>query len=135
MLIGNRDGSEIHALYATGKHDEVARSYYFNSWMGGGQQTSDRLLTLLSDLDVGKQEDPRFDRGLDFVQPDDRALFRFERRGKFDFEVLKRLFGELPRGVSDSSARLTSAWCTHQHSSEEATALDHMKHHHTTGAG
>lgn len=105
MLIGNRDCGEIHALYASGKHDDVARSFYFNSWMGGGQATSDRLLTLLSDLDVGKQEDPRFDRGLDFVQPDDRALFRFERRGQFDFEVLKRLFGDLPRGVSDSSVR------------------------------
>lgn len=103
MLIGNRDCGEIHALYAAGKHDEVARSFYFNSWMGGGQPTSDRLLTLLRDLDVGKQEDPRFDRGLDFVQPDDRALFRFERRGQFDFEVLKRLFGDLPRGLSDSS--------------------------------
>lgn len=105
MLIGNRDCNEIHALYAAGSHDEVTRSYYFNSWMGGGQPTSDRLLTLLSDLDVGKQEDPRFDRGLDFVQPDDRGLFRFERRGQFDFEMLKRLFGELPRGVSDSSVR------------------------------
>jgi len=105
MLIGNRDCDEIHALYAAGKHGEVARSYYFNSWMGGGQQTSDRLLTLLSDLDVGKQEDPRFDRGLDFVQPDDRALFRFERRGQFDFDVLKRLFGDLPRGLSDASVR------------------------------
>ncbi|GJI98143.1 protein kinase [Duganella caerulea] len=103
MLIGNRDCAEIHALYAAGKHDEVARSFYFNSWMGGGQASSDRLLTLLRDLDVGKQEDPRFDRGLDFVQPDDRALFRFERRGQFDFEVLKRLFGELPRGLPDSS--------------------------------
>lgn len=105
MLIGNRDCGEIHALYMAGKHDEVARSYYFNSWMGGGQPTSDRLLTLLGELDVGKQEDPRFDRGLDFVQPDDRALFRFERRGQFDFEVLKRLFGDLPRGGSDVSVR------------------------------
>lgn len=105
MLIGNRDCSEIHALYAAGKHDEVARSFYFNSWMGGGQPTSDRLLTLLSALDVGKQEDPRFDRGLDFVQPDDRALFRFEWRGQFDFEVLKRLFGDLPRGLANASVR------------------------------
>lgn len=105
MLIGNRDCGQIHALYSAGKHDEVARSYYFNSWMGGGQPTSDRLLTLLSDLDVGKQEDPRFDRGLDFVQPDDRALFRFERRGQFDFDVLQRLFGDLPRGVGDVSVR------------------------------
>jgi serine/threonine protein kinase len=105
MLISNRDCSEIHALYEAGRHAEVARSYYFNSWMGGGEPTSDRLLTLLSDLDVGKQEEPRFDRGLDFVQPDDRALFRFERRGRFDFQVLKRLFEELPRGVSDSTLR------------------------------
>lgn len=105
MLIGNRDCGEIHALYMAGKHDEVARSYYFNSWMGGGQPTSDRLLTLLGELDVGKQEDPRFDRGLDFVQPDDRALFRFEQRGQFDFEVLKRLFGDLPRGWADVSVR------------------------------
>lgn len=102
MLISNRDCGEIHELYAAGKHDVVARSYYFNSWVGGGQPTSDRLLTLLKDLDVGQQEDPRFDRGLDFTLPDDRALFRFERRGQFDFEVLKRLFNELPRGVSDS---------------------------------
>ncbi|ATQ74196.1 protein kinase [Massilia violaceinigra] len=105
MLIGNRDCAEIHALYAAGKHDDVARSFYFNSWMGAEQPTSDRLLTLLSDLDVGKQEDPRFDRGLDFVQPDDRALFRFERRRQFDFEILKRLFADLPRGLSDSSVR------------------------------
>ncbi|MDR2838285.1 MAG: hypothetical protein LBV49_06900, partial [Azonexus sp.] len=105
MLIGNRDCAEIHALYASGKPDEVARSYYFNSWMGGGKPTSDRLLTLLSELDIGKQEDPRFDRALDFVQPDDRALFRFERRGQSDFNVLKRLFDELPRGASLMSAR------------------------------
>lgn len=106
MLIGNRDCGEIHALYAAGQHDEVARSYYFNSWMGGGKPNADRLIKQLTELDVGRQEDPRFDRGLDFVQPDDRALFRFERRGQFDFEVLKRLFGELPRGVSDSPIRL-----------------------------
>jgi serine/threonine protein kinase len=103
MLIGNRDCDEIHALYAGGHHDEIARSYYFNSWMGGGQINTDRLISLLAEMDVGRQEDPRFDRGLDFVQPDDRALFRFERRGQFDFEVLKRLFDELPRNVSDSS--------------------------------
>ena len=103
MLIGNRDCAEIHAVYAAGRYEEVAKSYYFNSWMGGGRPTSDRLLALLGELDVGRQEDPRFDRGLDFVQPDDRALFRFERRGRFDFEVFKRLFAELPRGVSEST--------------------------------
>lgn len=122
MLIGNRDCGEIHALYMAGKHDEVARSYYFNSWMGSGQPTADRLLTLLGELDVGKQEDPRFDRGLDFVQPDDRALFRFERRGQFDFEVLKRLFGDLPRGGSDVSVRQRA--CKHR----EYVAMARRKH-------
>lgn len=105
MLIGNRDCAEIHALYAAGKHTEVARSYFFNSWMGGDSPNADRLINQLRDLDVGRLEDPRFDRGLDFVQPDDRALFRFERRSDYDFEVLKRLFDELPRGVSEATVR------------------------------
>ncbi|KPD17346.1 hypothetical protein ADM96_19465 [Burkholderia sp. ST111] len=105
MLIGNRDCAEMHALYAEGRHADVARSYYFNSWMGGDQANADRLINQLRELDVGRLEDPRFDRGLDFVQPDDRALFRFERRSTYDFEVLKRLFAELPRGVSESTVR------------------------------
>lgn len=105
MLIGNRDCAEIHQLYAAGRHGEIARSYYFNSWLGGGEPNGDRLVSLLAEVDVGRQEDPRFDRGLDFVQPDDRALFRFEQRGNFDYEVLKRLFGDLPRGVTEVSVR------------------------------
>lgn len=103
MLISNRDCAGIHALYAAGDHDAIMRGYYFNSWLGGGEPTADRLLTLLAEVDVGQKEDPRFDRGLDFVQPDDRLLFRFERRGSFGFEVLKRLFDALPRGVAESS--------------------------------
>lgn len=106
MLIGNRDCAEMHALYATGKHAEVARSYYFNSWMGGDEPNADRLINQLRELDVGRLEDPRFDRGLDFVQPDDRALFRFERRSGYDFDVLRRLFSELPRGVSETTVHL-----------------------------
>jgi serine/threonine protein kinase len=105
MLIGNRDCAEMHALYASGQHGDIARSYYFNSWLGGGQPNGDRLVSLLAEVDVGRQEDPRFDRSLDFVQPDDRALFRFERRSNFDQEVLKRLFEDLPRGVSGASVR------------------------------
>ncbi len=105
MLIGNRDCEEIHQLYAAGRHNEIARSYYFNSWLGVGESNGDRLVTLLAEVDVGRQEDPRFDRGLDFVQPDDRALFRFEQRGNFDYEVLKRLFADLPRGVTAVSVR------------------------------
>jgi len=103
MLTGNRDCKEIHELYANGGRLDIADSFYFNSWMGGGGATADRLLALLAEIDVGRQENPRFDRGLDFVQPDDRALFRFERRGSFDYDVIQRLFSDLPRSVSDMS--------------------------------
>ena len=122
MLIGNRDCGEIHALYASGKQTEIARSYYFNSWLGGGQPNADRLIALLAEVDVGGLEDPRFDRGLDFVQPDDRALFRFERRGRFDYEVLKWLFNELPRGVSDASVSQRA------HAHRDYVAMARRKH-------
>lgn len=103
MLTGNRGCSEIHALYEGGHHNDIANSFYFNSWHGAARPNADRLISLLADVDVGAQEDPRFDRGLDFVQPDDRSLFRFEHRGQFDFEVLQRLFEDLPRTTSDAS--------------------------------
>lgn len=99
-LVSNRDCDEIHALYANGKREEIASSYYFNSWMGGGSATADRLLTLLADVDIGLAEDPRFDRGLDFLSPDDRGLFRFEQRSGFDHEVMRSLFESLPRDFS-----------------------------------
>lgn len=99
MLISNRDCADIHALYAQSDRNAIVRAFYFNSWLGAGYPTADRLISLLADVDVGRQEDPRFDRGLDFVQPDDRMLFRFERRPGFDFKVLQALFEELPRGA------------------------------------
>jgi serine/threonine protein kinase len=99
MLISNRDCADMHVLYAKPDRDAVVRGFYFNSWLGGGLANADRLISLLAEVDVGKQEDPRFDRGLDFVQPDDRMLFRFERREGFDFKVLQSLFEDLPRGA------------------------------------
>ena len=77
MLTSNRDCAEIHGLYAAGDHAAVAGGYYFNSWMGGDQPNSDRLIKQLCELDVGQLEDPRSDRGLDFLQPDDRAFVPF----------------------------------------------------------
>ena len=99
MLISNRDCADIHAIYAQSDRNAIVRGFYFNSWLGGGHLSADRLISLLAEVDVGRQEDPRFDRGLDFVQPDDRMLFRFERRPGFDFKVLQALFEELPRGA------------------------------------
>lgn len=101
MLVGTRDCNQIHQLYSAGRREEIAQAFYFNAWMGGGQPSSDRLIRLLADLDVGATPDPRLDRSLDFVSPTtDRRLFEVEHRGTYDQEVLRRLFDDLPRDFS-----------------------------------
>lgn len=98
MLTGTRTCAQIHALYDAGRRDEIIQSFYFNSWMGGDVETSDRLLTLLKDVDVGAATDPRLDRALDFVSPaEDRSLFGFEQRARCDRDILRRMFDDLPR--------------------------------------
>lgn len=82
---------------ARGDREAIARSYYFNSWMRGGDSLADRLLALLTKVDGGIAEDPRFDRSLDFATPDERGLFRFERRSSYDRDVMARTFADLPR--------------------------------------
>lgn len=101
MLVGTHDCDGIHELYRTGQRDEIVQGYYFNSWRGGDLPNADRLLALLSEIDVAEADDPRLDRALDFVSPtEDRTLFRFERRGNYDREILRSLYDELPRDVS-----------------------------------
>ena len=100
-LVGTRDCDEIHELYRTGQRNEIIQGFYFNSWRGGDAPNADRLLTLLSEVDVADADDPRLDRALDFVSPtEDRTLFRFEQRGNYDREILRSLYDELPRDVS-----------------------------------
>ena len=97
-IAGTRNCDEIHQLYRDGNRDAIAQGLYFNSWMGGDHGTSDRLLTLLKDVDIGLASDPTLDRALDFVSPDtDRGLFRLDGRGDYDGAVLKSLFDSLPR--------------------------------------
>jgi len=99
--VGTRDCDEIHELYRKGQRDEIVQGFYFNSWKGGDAPNADRLLTLLSEVDVAEADDPRLDRALDFVSPtEDRTLFRFERRGHYDRDILRSLYDELPRDVS-----------------------------------
>jgi hypothetical protein len=101
MLVGTRNCAEIHQLYAAGRRHEIAQAYYFNSWMGGDAETADRLLSLLRDVDPGHATDPRLDRGLGFVGPEqERGLFGFGDRGGYDREILQRLFEDLPVAVS-----------------------------------
>lgn len=100
-LVGTRDCDEIHELYRKGQRDEIVQGFYFNSWKGGDAPNADRLLTLLSEVDVAEADDSRLDRALDFVSPtEDRTLFRFERRGHYDRDILRSLYDELPRDVS-----------------------------------
>lgn len=100
-LVGTRDCDEIHELYRTGERNEIIRGFYFNSWKGDDTPNADRLLALLSEVDVAEADDPRLDRTLDFVSPtEDRTLFRFEQRGNYDREILRSLYDELPRDVS-----------------------------------
>jgi hypothetical protein len=100
-LVGTKDCDEIHELYQSGQRDEIVQGFYFNSWKGGDAPNADRLLTLLGEVDVAGGDDPRLDRLLDFVSPDeDHSLFRFDRRGNYDQDVLRRLYEQLPRDFS-----------------------------------
>lgn len=100
-LVGTRDCDEIHELYRRGRRNEIIQGFYFNSWRGGDEPSADRLLALLSEVDVANADDPRLDRALDFVSPvEDRTLFRFEQRGHYDREILRSLYDELPRDVA-----------------------------------
>ena len=90
-LVGTRDCDEIHELYRTGQRNEIIQGFYFNSWRGGDAPNADRLLTLLSEVDVADADDPRLDRALDFVSPsEDRTLFRFEPVSYTHLDVYKR---------------------------------------------
>ena len=90
MLVGIRDCDEIHALYASGKAEEIVNSFYFNSWMGGDTSTGDRLLALLREVDISASTSPRLDRQLDYISPAvDRALMTFEQRGTYDRDILE----------------------------------------------
>jgi hypothetical protein len=110
MLVGTRDCDEIHALYASGARDEIAASFYFNSWLGGGAPSADRLLAELSEIDVGRATDPRLDRAIGFVSPEtDGSLMRFEARRGYDRELLRALFDDLPRDDTGRSNENSTA--------------------------
>jgi len=105
MLVGTRDCTDIHSLYGNGERTAIAEAFYFNSWMGGGDDSADRLLSMLQEVDVGVATDPKLDRAFDFVSPsDDASLFRLTDRGTYDREVLRRLFDGLPREFRSKSA-------------------------------
>ncbi|MFJ7210735.1 protein kinase [Amycolatopsis sp. NPDC098790] len=107
MLTSGRDCTQIHRLYARDQADEILAGFYFTSW-AGRSGTADRLLALLSEVDVVRGTDPALDRKLDFVGPDGgRALMTIDQRGNHDEKMLAQLARQLPRDPKLGAAAVT----------------------------
>lgn len=112
MLVGTRDCDGIHLLYQNGGEENQNRildGFYFNSWLGGGEGSNDRLLSLLHEIDIAEVANPDLDRRLGFLPPDNhkQARFSFDQRGNYDEEIVGALFRSLPRDYSSKNrARL-----------------------------
>lgn len=107
-LAGTRDCDEIHALYAKPGAEarrQILEGFYFNSWRGG-EESADRLLSLLREIDVGEATNPDIDRALDYLPPSARemARFTFAQRGERDSQLLDAMHRELPRDSAVGSA-------------------------------
>ena len=102
MLVGTRNCAQIHEVYAAGERSQILNGFYFNSWMGGiGKPSTDRLVRLLRQADIGITCDAKLDRGFDFRPPDPApALTAFEGRGKYDRELLMAIHGDLPKDIA-----------------------------------
>ncbi|MEP1076082.1 protein kinase [Leptolyngbya sp. PL-A3] len=115
MLVGTLDCDSVHELYRAGTPDAIQKildGFYFNSWLGGTEGSTDRLVSLLRQVDVGETGSPELDRSFAFLQPNDRemARFAFPERGHYDDDLLQRVFDQLPRDYSEgnSSQRVES---------------------------
>jgi serine/threonine protein kinase len=112
MLVGTRDCDGIHQLYQNGGEENQNRildSFYFNSWLGGGEGSNDRLISLLREIDVAEVSNPDLDRELGFLNPKTKAMsrFSFTERPGYDVELVDALFRNLPRDyASKNRARL-----------------------------
>ncbi|MCC5841970.1 MAG: protein kinase [Opitutales bacterium] len=109
MLVGTRTCDEIHTLYAEGRREEILNSFYFNSWMGGGNgEPGDRLIRLLRESDIGQSGDAQLDRLFAFHPPRPAPhLVSFEERGSYDAELLTAVYEDLPAefGQGQDAAR------------------------------
>lgn len=127
MLVGTRDCDGIHQLYQNGGEENQNRildGFYFNSWLGGGEGSNDRLISLLREIDVAEVSNPDLDRELGFLNPKTKAMSRFsfaERTG-YDDELVETLFRNLPRDYSSKNrARLIA---------KHRNYLSHMRRRH-----
>lgn len=112
MLVGTQDCDGIHQLYQNGGEETQNRildGFYFNSWLGGAEGSSDRLIALLREIDVAEVSNPALDRELGFLNPKTKAMsrFSFAERAGYDNELVETLFRNLPRDyASKNRARL-----------------------------
>ncbi len=97
MITSGRSCAQIHELYRSDRGEQILDSFYFTSW-AGPPRTKDRLLALLSEVDLAGTADPALDRRLDYVGPDGgRAVMTVDQRGVYDQELLALAFGRLSR--------------------------------------
>ena len=112
MLVGTRDCDGIHQLYHNGgeqNQNRILDGFYFNSWLGGADGSSDRLVSLLREIDVAQVSNPDLDSELGFLNPATRPMSRFSfvDRAGYDEELAAALFRGLPRDYSSRNrARL-----------------------------
>ena len=97
MLTSGRDCAQIHELYRAGDTRQILSSFYFNSWLGA-DDTADRLLRQLREVDVATVPEPALDRKLAAMGPAaGQSMMTIDRRGGYDMELLATVFARLRR--------------------------------------
>ncbi|HPL67289.1 MAG TPA: serine/threonine-protein kinase, partial [Smithellaceae bacterium] len=105
MLVGTRDCDSIHQLYQNGGEENqnlILGGFYFNSWLGGSEDSNDRLIKLLKEIDIAQVSNPEVDREMGFLNPKTKLMnrFSFAERATYDDELIEMLFRNLPRDYS-----------------------------------
>jgi serine/threonine protein kinase len=105
MLVGTKDCDEVHELYrssAPEARQQILDGFYFNAWMGGKQGSSDRLISLLKEIDIGEVNNPNLDRTFAFLQPNAKEMgrFAFGQRDRYDDYLFERELGILAQDYS-----------------------------------
>lgn len=127
MLVGTKDCDDIHQLYQNGgeeSQNRILNGFFFNSWLGGSDDSNDRLVLLLREIDIAQVSNPDLDRKLGFLSPIHQkpSRFSFDQRANYDDELLDALFRNLPR---DYSSRNRSRLIT-----KHRSYLSHMRRRH-----
>lgn len=127
MLVGTRDCADIHGLYqqsGENAQNRILDGFYFDSWLGGAEPSSDRLVSLLNELDLAQVSNPDLDRELSYLGPTAKRTSRFDfaDRGHYDDDLADSLFRNLPRDLTLSQRGTLIA--------KHHTYLAHMRRRH-----